>query len=298
MVDRAFALWQTLHSDYSATQNTIMTTWATPNGYTFNMDTGIPPFRNTDNSFHSCDTVKDWTQFGYTYPEFTESDGSAASIQHYVDILYGPQASATAGDPNAKRDLSSMVNGVMSGAMNSLNQTLSAVNTTMTALLSPTQAANGSLFQYFADIHTPRFTLGGSYSVCAFHGGPSTPETSKWLSDPNIIGSIGVFSNPGMTQNKMLISGQIPLTTWATQAQKDGLVENLAPEKMVPFLQQHLALYIIGPDGKQVDVKTVEGFLLNVTSSTLDTSKPAGQQFSKFHKLTEVADTVLSKIGL
>ena len=103
-VDRIFAMWQALNpNSYGASQVAPHSTWTIAQGSTQNSQSPLTPFKKADGSFWNTNDVRSTTSaFKYTYPEFSNSDGSATAIRGYVNRLYGPSASATAG--SSKRD--------------------------------------------------------------------------------------------------------------------------------------------------------------------------------------------------
>lgn len=95
--DRLFALWQTLHpAQYGATQNALNPTWTIAQGSAQNKNSPLTPFtKDASGNFWTTAQVQNWnTTFHYTYPEYTNSDGSKAAITDAVNRLYGPSASA------------------------------------------------------------------------------------------------------------------------------------------------------------------------------------------------------------
>jgi tyrosinase len=63
-----------------------------------NADSPLTPFhRNSNGDFWTSNQVRDTKTFKYTYPEFSNSDGSTKAIQSAINKLYGPGATATAG---------------------------------------------------------------------------------------------------------------------------------------------------------------------------------------------------------
>ena len=99
MVDRLFALWQGINpNSYGASQTAPHATWTIPAGQVQDANSPLTPFhRNTNGDFWTSNQVRDWKVFKYTYPEFSNSDGSSRAIQSAVNRLYGPGATATAG---------------------------------------------------------------------------------------------------------------------------------------------------------------------------------------------------------
>jgi tyrosinase len=66
------------------------------------MDYPLKPFNKDSSSYWTSNDAKDWTALGYTYPEFSTSDGSKASITKFVNSLYGSSPSLTAGAISAQ----------------------------------------------------------------------------------------------------------------------------------------------------------------------------------------------------
>ena len=99
MVDRLFALWQGINpNSYGASQAAPHATWTIPAGQVQDANSPLTPFhKNTNGDFWTTNQVRDWKVFKYTYPEFSNSDGSPAAIMSAVNKLYGPGATATAG---------------------------------------------------------------------------------------------------------------------------------------------------------------------------------------------------------
>jgi tyrosinase len=98
-VDRLFALWQGINpNSYGASQAAPHSTWTIPAGQVQNANSPLTPFhRNANGDFWTSNQVRDWKVFKYTYPEFSNSDGSTNAIQSAINKLYGPGATATAG---------------------------------------------------------------------------------------------------------------------------------------------------------------------------------------------------------
>nr|POE68798.1 tyrosinase [Quercus suber] len=99
-VDRLFALWQTVHpGSYGASQVAPHNTWSIASGSTQDVNSPLRPFRkDASGNFWTSGAVQDWANtFHYTYPEFSTSDGSKSAIVAYINSLYGPDATATAG---------------------------------------------------------------------------------------------------------------------------------------------------------------------------------------------------------
>jgi tyrosinase len=323
-VDRYFAMWQRTHSgSYVGSQRAPSTSWTIAKGSTQNIDSPLTPFyKNSNKQFWTARQVQDWTVFKYTYPEFANSDGSASSINRYINGLYGPNAGKTAG--SSKRDLLDNVVSAVSGVTNnaagkgsvsssatsasaSASSTANAVNNiigntaanivgTAKDILAgnPLKANNGSVYQYVANMQAPRNALGGSYTVYLFNGEPTTDQ-SNYMLDSKLLGPMAVTSvspnspNAGMA-NDLIVSGTVPLTRSLQSAVSSSLLGNLAEALVGPFLTKNLVIKIVGPNGSDIDPKTLDGFSCEIAASTAQqSSDPAVlPTFSNFVKLLSI----------
>jgi len=285
-VDRLFAMWQTLNPKaYGASQVAPHDTWTIAAGSTQNADSPLTPFhKDTNGNFWTTNSVKDWAStFHYTYPEFANSDGSSGAIASYVNKLYGPSATATAG--SSKR--TAAPEPLAASAAEATNLPRDEVEERAS---SPLLASNGSLFQYIANIHTPRYALNGSYSIYLFNGRPSTEEPARWVHDTNLIGPMGVLAQPGMTEKDLVAAGSIPLTRTLTAAVHNGTLPALTEAVVAPYLRDHLEWRIAGPNGTEVDPGCLPDFEIAVFASTAapPASAYALPKFSAFVPLVEI----------
>ena len=274
-VDRIFAMWQTIHDSYGASQTAPHNTWTIAQGTTQDANSPLTPFYSdaSASNFWTTNSVKDWANtFHYTYPEFADSDGSSAAIVSYVNQLYGPSATATAG--SSKRT--------------AMPEPVAEVETFPTAHpeAHPSKfgkgthpglvAANGSTFEYVANIKTPRYALGGSYYVFLFLGPPSSEDPSTWIVDDNLVGPMGVLSQDGMQGREVITTGSIPLTRTLASKLGSGPLADLTEMIVGPFLANLLEWRILGPDGTCVDPDKLKGFEVSVFASTATQPGDAG----------------------
>ncbi|SMY23964.1 unnamed protein product [Zymoseptoria tritici ST99CH_1A5] len=289
-VDRYFAMWQRTHpNQWLGDQAAPSTSWTISRGYNVNGGTPLTPFfYDGYGNFWKSDQVRDWTVLKYTYPEFANSDGSAASINRYINNLYGPNAGAVAG--SSKRQ-------ILSGVQAIVNKTSTAIEGTAKDIMSgnPLKAANGTTYQYFANLQAPRNSLGGSYTVYLFNGQPSS-AASDYPLDSKLIGSMAVTSvspnspGGGMGDNGVIVSSSVPLTrALQSQVSSSGLA-SLAEPLVGPFLTKNLVVKIIGPTGNAIDPKSLDGFSCEVAGSTaqLPSDPSVLPVFSEFVKLISI----------
>jgi len=261
-VDRLFAMWQSQNpTAYGASQVAPGDTWTIAAGSTQNANSPLTPFyKDTDGNFWTTNLVRNWnTTFHYTYPEFYDSNGSKAAIASYINKLYGPSATATAGSSKRSADPEPVA-------------AAEAVPTAAPELVerqgSPLVAENGSLFQYVANIKTSRYALNGSYSIYLFNGSPDSENPYTWITDKNLIGPMGVPAQSNMLGKNLIATGSIPLTRALTNVVGSGLLASLAELLVVPFLTANLQWRIMGPDGSDVDPTSIPNFEVAVFAST------------------------------
>ncbi|KAG9969757.1 Di-copper centre-containing protein, partial [Aureobasidium melanogenum] len=93
MVDRSFALWQTLHTDtYVEPLAAVGSTFTYPAGTVNDDNSALTPFfKDTAGTNWTSTSVRDMTTFGYTYPEL-QNGASASSVRSAINMLYGKNA--------------------------------------------------------------------------------------------------------------------------------------------------------------------------------------------------------------
>ena len=284
-VDRQFAMWQALYpNSYGGSQVAPHNTWTIAQGTTQNADSPLTPFhKGTSGSFWTTNAVRDTKVFHYTYPEFAHSDGSKSAIASYVNKLYGPKATAVAG--------SSKRNAIPEPAGDVSSATTSSAAAAATTDATPLKANNGSLFQYVANIQTPRYQLDGSYTIFLFHDDPTSEDQAEWLLDPNLIGPMGVLAQPDMIAADVIAVGSIPLTRTLTDMVTAGVLADLSEALVVPYLKSHLKWRIQGPSGATVDPNSLSDFEVAIYAST---AVPATEyelpSWSAFIPLAEITE--------
>ncbi|KAK5105825.1 hypothetical protein LTR62_002105 [Meristemomyces frigidus] len=289
-VDRLFALWQSQNpSAYGGSQPAPHDTWTIAQGTTQDANSPLTPFLKDGNgNFWTTNEVKDWTTFGYTYPEFSDSDGSQGAIASFINKLYGPSATATAG--------SSKRTAAPEPANNYRAETTAAPESYNLARQSdPLVAANGSLFQYVANIKSPRYALNGSYQIYLFNGAPSTEDPASWIHDPKLIGPMGVLSQPNKLSHDLIAAGSIPLTR-ALTASLGSALETLAEAQVIPYLKSFLQWRVAGPAGTAINSATIPGFEVAVFASTASSS---GSQYElpKWSSFIPLVEITVNKPG-
>ena len=301
-VDRLFALWQGIYpNSYGGSQVAPGNTWTIAQGSTQNGNSPLTPFhRNANGDFWTTNLVRSWWTFGYTYPEYRNSDGSKGAIQSIVNKLYGPSATATAGtvrrtaEPEPLPQTTTLPE-AQDEAADDVEDTVDDVTDTVgdvVADVTPLKANNGSFFQYVANVKTPRYSLNGSYWIYFFNGEPAHDDPTQYLLASNLIGPIGVLAQQDMEMSKdVLAAYSVPLTRALTADVAAGAIPSMEELAVVPYLEKQLQWRIVNSEGSIVDPETVDGFEVVVYSSTATPPKeyelPLWSEFSALADITE-----------
>ena len=288
-VDRLFAMWQTLHPNaYGATQVAPHSTWTIAQGSSQNKNSPLTPFtRDASGNFWTTASVQNWANtFHYTYPEYSNSDGSKSAITSAVNRLYGPSASA--GTAKAKRQ---------ENGTTPFNGTISGGNGTLTNGSSdPLVANNGSLYQYVANINTPRYSLNGSYYVFLFLGAPASEAPETWITDANLVGPMGVLAQDNMLMANVTVAGSVPLTRSLTAHFNAGKLSDLSQETVAPYLKDNLNWRIAGAGGVSIDPAGVAGFQVETFGSTC-TQPDSEDELPEYSEFNSVPEATEGKVG-
>jgi tyrosinase len=274
-VDRIFALWQTINPNaYGGSQVAVDTTYTTNVGTNLDANSPLTPFLQDQNNYWTTNAVRSWdATFGYTYPEFSNTAGDRNAVIGAVNNLYGPNSA------RSKRSLASYSPAGKSAAPSSID--------------NAKLAANGSEYQYNANIQTPRFALKTSYTISIFLGQPAAEAPSTWSTDANLVGTFGVLADAptsDMTMDEIIISGSIPLTSALHAKLEVGVIASMAPEDVNAYLKANLVWKIAGNSGNCVDPTSLKGFVVAVATTTAalpadDTQLPV---YSPFHLAVDI----------
>ncbi|KAK1776843.1 tyrosinase [Copromyces sp. CBS 386.78] len=216
MVDRIFAIWQSLYpASYVTPMQAYIASYTTSRGEFQTAATPLTPFYfNENGTFWTSDMVRDHTKFGYNYPELAGVSGSVSNSQSRalsrrargrvmaaINRLYGPSTPSSlyrkelrAGrlGPGKKVPGNLPAGRVFSG--------------------------NGQYREWIANVRVKKQALDGPFFVHLFLGeAPKDPK--EWASAKNHVGSMGVFASDeryGQSKmagmNEVMVSGTVPLT--------------------------------------------------------------------------------------
>jgi tyrosinase len=217
MVDRLSALFQGLNPDsYVDDAAQARSNYWYNQGDILGSGSPLKPFyADTNGNFHTSDSVRDHTRFGYTYSELVS--GNPDDIRTAINQLYGGSTA-----PVSKRSLIGIVDDATSYVSD-------------VASYFPSR-------DYIANIKADKYGKHGSYFIHVFLGEPSD-DPSTWSTDPNLVGTHAIFSTTdgeSSSQPPVPVTGAMPLTDALKRFHLDGKLASLAEAIIVPFLTRNL----------------------------------------------------------
>ncbi|KAK4193361.1 putative tyrosinase [Podospora australis] len=271
MVDRIFAMWQSLYPESWITPTPAnLNSYTTSRGQIQDSRTPLTPFFSSDDgTFWTSDGIRDFTKFGYTYTELATrpntSSRAQAGVRRAINRLYGTSSPANL----FLRELRSL------GVKDNRRKMNSATESQDFALTGQVGAIfNGGLYrEWIANIRVRKQALDGPFSIYFFLDAPlNDPE--QWTSAPNHVGTLGVFAADkfgmgGMQMDGLEVTGTIPLTTALVNRIAAGELTSLEPSYVEEFLRARLMRRVLGPNGRVWDTRMVEGLRIGIASSTV-----------------------------
>lgn len=248
MVDRCFAMWQTLYPDsYVVPEPATYSTFTNSAGQTQDSSSQLTPFHEDANGdFWTSDSVRSTETFGYAYPETANSTGAniTAQVVSAIQSLYGATPS------KRKRDVS---------------------------LGSPTIPKRDLGTQYrewIANIRVEKNALSEPFFIHIFIGPFNTTDPSSWSFEPNLVGSHFVFTKavtsacPSCDPNQ-LVTATIPITSALDDNFAEGKLASLQPADVEPFLISNLKYRITKLNDQEVGNGDVPSLKISIVSANI-----------------------------
>lgn len=219
--------------------------------------TALAPFWKAAQSYWNADGCRDFTPLGYTYPEFIGLDLSnkaqlRSAILAKFNSLYGnpfirPQPRSLLASTSSVPKAVSAVAAPAKPTPPSAPQPAAKSNPTPRAAATATVAnPDPSDECYMVDwrvrVLTPKYKLGGTYSVLVFLG-PVPEQISEWRNSKELVGTVEVFANirPEQCANcrsrpDLTVEGWIHLN----QALIRSPLHSFEPSVISPYLKENL----------------------------------------------------------
>lgn len=234
-MDRTFALWQALHpNSWFEPQTQVTSNYWYKSGTNSSSSAGLKPFKkNAAGDLWTSDDVRNWTVFGYTYPEL-QPGWTTASVRAAVDSLYSnqedPAITAQAPQPSTKR------------------------STEKRQILDLTGQPVVDAFEYYINVRASKNALRQPYYIYAFFGdaGPS----ASWNSAKNLAGMLGIAARlltceQAAIMPTVLTTGTIPLNRALKESVCKGELEISTSEDIDSYLKANLNWKVLAVCAKQ-----------------------------------------------
>ena len=252
MVDRFFAMWQALYPDtYVDPAPQVYSNYWYAAGTNMDANSPLVPFHSdTAGNFHTSNSVRDHTRFGYTYSEIS---GDPQSVVEAVNRLYG------AGQPQAGNKKRSPVLGDITGILtevgDAVTDALGPVGDIAEDVAADAQDIvndiNGYLGiisprDYLVNVRTDKNALDGSYQIFVFCG--DVPEDrAEWAKSDTLVGIQAITSmKQGYQMGPAIVAGTIPLTKYLEKHVVLNALAGLSEDLVVPYLTDNLTWRVIG----------------------------------------------------
>jgi tyrosinase len=195
-------------------------TFAVASGSVLGTASPLAPFHmNALGDMWTSTTSRNWTSFGYTYPELEHSP-SNATLTSFINRLYKPQTQG----------------------LNNMNTTITMPGGNHTN--STTQATD-----WLCQVKMPT-DIKISYSVRAFLGEPSTNPVD-WPIDANYVGQLATMSSPRINSS-VIVTGNIVLTEKLARKHASGELKSLDKETVAAYLKEHFSWRIQALDYSEI----------------------------------------------
>ncbi|KAF1977325.1 Di-copper centre-containing protein [Bimuria novae-zelandiae CBS 107.79] len=167
----------------------------------------LKPFHmNALGDMWTSNLVRNWTSFGYTYPELA-SNPSNTTLTTTINKLYKSQT-----------------------------QGLDSSNTTDDGYSGAVTNNSAKATDWNAQVKMPA-DIQVSYSVRCFLGEPNA-DPSQWATDPNYIGQVAATSSPRMSSN-VTFTANIRLTEKLYMKYQAGELTSLTDEAVSAYLEEN-----------------------------------------------------------
>lgn len=223
-MDRIFALYQYRYPDtWVEDAAQAKGTFAVAKGAIEGPASPLAPFHmNALGDMWTSTTSRNWTSFGYTYPELMSSP-SNQTLTSTINKLYKP---ATQGLNNT--DTTAPTPGA--GNNSTTNGTTKAID-------------------WLCEVKMPT-DIQISYSVRAFLGEPDA-DPKNWPTDPNYVGQLASMSSPRMNSD-VIVTGNIVLTERLAQKYHSGELKSLNKDDVAAYLKTNFSWRIQALDYSEI----------------------------------------------
>ncbi|KAF1363250.1 Di-copper centre-containing protein, partial [Lizonia empirigonia] len=225
-MDRIFALYQYRYPDTWVEDSAqAKGTFSVAKGAIEGPASPLAPFHmNALGDMWTSTTSRNWTSFGYTYPELM-TNPSNQTLTSTLNKLY---KSSTQGLDSTNKTVPVPDNSA--GNNSTINNTTKAID-------------------WLCEVKMPT-DIQISYSVRAFLGEPDA-DPKNWPTDPNYVGQLASMSSPRMDSD-VIVTGNIVLTERLAQKYQSGELKSLDKASVAAYLKANFSWRIQALDYSEI----------------------------------------------
>jgi tyrosinase len=299
-VDKIFAWWQILYpTSWISPAPATSTTYTIAIGDTLTSQTPLTPFYKDEyGNFWTSDASWDTHSYGYAYAENTGGGSSKRSqrrkreqLMVTINKLYGPSSPLGMVRQHRSRGIAERRLAAAKANFNENEELDLSRDSTLSRLPIPSIVKNNHYTEWIANIRVKMQTLGGPFSIFIFLGAVHG-DARSWATAKNLVGSMGVFTAPGMTSDERQVSGTVPLTTALMKMMALNVIQGLESTRDIQsLLTKSLKVKVATAEGLEVDVERVEGLSVKIASALV--KAPASEtEFPKWGHVINRFDLV------
>ncbi|KAL9088475.1 MAG: hypothetical protein Q9165_006199 [Trypethelium subeluteriae] len=277
-IDRLFDIWQALHEDDDNVNTFVTPQKAGVGDFTVapggeeSKTTKLYPFRFSidprPESWYTSAGVKRTEKFGYTYPEtaglsYPSTPAQKKKLFNIISRAYespvkliteSKQHIETAGqnllgqahilkEIEAKKVSANVEQLESLAAQLPDNRTLLKTSLERSKPVLRDLAPQNKYLEWITNIKAAKHEFGGAYTVHVFLGPPDEQRVALWPASPTHVDQA----------DHIEVTGQVPLTLALMERYLAGLIDNLTPASVVPYLTKNLHWRVAKNDGTVVE---------------------------------------------
>ncbi|EGX45615.1 hypothetical protein AOL_s00169g221 [Orbilia oligospora ATCC 24927] len=294
-MDRLFAIWQAANPGRYTLSGSSAGTYAIPRGTQEHMNLQMPPFRSSENTFHTPAGVTRPESFGYSYVEtLNQTPGNVIAAVNRLYSTGTPSGNLGTAVRAAKHKRSNMRRQDAKPA-DTLNTPPSADALTT---VQDKVVENKKYQDWETEIKVNNAALKSSFNIHVFLG--DVPSDSKtWATDKNLVGTHSIITTVDGGHMDSVVGGTVPLTSSLLNKVVAGEIKDLEKETVVPYLKKNLKVRISLPDGESSEIKSVDKLVVQIAVATvaLPASKEELPSYGKYEVQFDAIDVPKGNFG-
>lgn len=261
-VDRILAMWQAIYPDsYVEPVLNMYGTYYQDGGSIDTIDTPLAPFHSDNVTMWTAASARDVTTFGYTYPELNfqnlSTSAPSAMVVQEVNQLYTKSNGASNRTTLISRHQRST----------SLAQIMSNIDAHTAVQLG----VNNMNVRWYLQVSLEAAATAAGISMYFFIGEP-TKSIEYWAAAGNLMGSyVPQFSMHAADLSS--VQSDISCSHTLVAAVDRGVLHDMRPETVVPFLKSYVRVKSLDSNGAEIDLSANSAIQISILSRDVQPRK-------------------------